>query len=77
MAEIYTHNETASLVDCFESLLERKGIVVPDDDRTGESSESCLYGVTYSDLLDEVELMVIDLLKRAESRARIKKFVFE
>ena len=77
MAKIFTHNEAADIIECFEHILEKNGIKIPDSDRTGEQTEACLCGESYSELLDEVELMLIDLLKRAGTKAKIKKFVFQ
>lgn len=48
------------LLDIFEEMLERKGITIPDEDRTGEESEARLYGMTYATLEDDIS----DLLRR-------------
>lgn len=42
------------LVHDFEDLLEKHGIVIPDDDRTGAEGEAPIYGVTYGNLVDGV-----------------------
>lgn len=42
------------ILDVFEKVLESKGISIPDEDRTGDESEACLYGITYGTLEDEV-----------------------
>ena len=36
-------------------MLESKGIMIPDEDRTGEESEACLYGMTYAELENTIE----------------------
>ena len=49
---------SASICDVFENLLDNHGIKIPDDDRTGDGSEACLYGTVYS----EVENSVTEIL---------------
>lgn len=61
--KIYTHNIAADLVELFEDVLDRHDIKIPDDDRTGDETEGCLYGQTYSDLLDETEICLIEAIK--------------
>lgn len=36
-------------------MLENKGISIPDEDRMGNESEACLYGMTYADLENAIE----------------------
>ena len=43
------------ILDVFEEMLEKKGIMIPDEDRTGYASEACLYGMTYADLENAIE----------------------
>ena len=33
---------------------EDKDISIPDEDRTGDESEACLYGMTYAELENEI-----------------------
>lgn len=42
------------ILDIFEDMLEEKGIIIPDEDRTGKDGEACLYGTTYANLEDEI-----------------------
>ena len=42
------------ILDVVEEMLENKGIRIPDEDRTGEESEACLYGMTYAELENEI-----------------------
>ena len=42
------------ILDIFEDMLEEKGIMIPDEDRTGDEGEACLYGMTYANLEDEI-----------------------
>jgi hypothetical protein len=43
------------ILDVFEEMLESKGIPIPDEDRIGEESEACIYGMTYADLENAIE----------------------
>ena len=43
------------ILDIIEEMLESKGILIPDEDRTGDESEACLYGMTYADLENTIE----------------------
>lgn len=45
---------SASICDVFENLLDKHGIKIPDEDRTGDESEACLYGSVYSEVEDSV-----------------------
>lgn len=48
LASIGKHRGVAiRILDIFEEMLESKGISIPDEDRTGEESEACLYGTTH------------------------------
>ena len=38
----------------FEELLDKEGIKIPSEDRTGEKEEACLYGVEYYELEDSI-----------------------
>lgn len=45
---------SVEIVELFEELLEKHNITIPDEDRTGDEGEARLYGMTYSDLEDDV-----------------------
>lgn len=56
LASIGKHRGVAiRILDIFEEMLERKGFIIPDEDRTGDESEACLYGMTYADLENTIE----------------------
>ena len=56
LASIGKHRGVAiRILDIFEEMLENKGISIPDEDRTGEESEACLYGMTYADSENTIE----------------------
>ena len=42
------------ILDMFENLLDEHGIVIPDEDRTGDEGEACLYGMTYCALQEGI-----------------------
>jgi hypothetical protein len=42
------------IMDCFEELLEEKGIDIPSSDREGECDEARIYGKEYYDLEDKI-----------------------
>lgn len=55
LASVGKHRGLAiRILDIFEEMLENKGISIPDEDRTGDESEACLYGMTYANLEDEI-----------------------
>ena len=60
LASIGKHRGVAiRRLDIFEEMLESKGISIPDEDRMGDESEACLYGMTYADL----EIAIEELLR--------------
>lgn len=71
--QIYTHDEAMLLIEMFENILIRYNISVPspeDDDRDPDDYLG-LYGSTYSDLLDTVEIRLISLLNRHTPSSQI------
>ena len=62
--EIYPRSIAEAVVEIFEDVLDANGIMVPDDTRRGDEGESCLYGNTYFSVLDQVETLVLESLKR-------------
>lgn len=63
---IYTRDEAMLIVEMFENVLDTYNIKVPspEDDEREPDNEAKLYGSAYSDLLDNVEESLIDLLDR-------------
>jgi hypothetical protein len=49
-----TRGVAIMILDIFEEMLEKKGVMIPDEDRTGDEGEACLYGMTYANLEDEI-----------------------
>lgn len=61
LASVGKHRGVAiRILDIIEEMLENKGISIPDEDRTGDESEACLYGMTYAELENEI----VELLGR-------------
>lgn len=63
MKTIYTHNIATDIIECFEDLLEEKDITIPDDDREENEGEARIYGMTFANLLSDVESIIVQLLK--------------
>ena len=57
---------SVEIVELFEEVLDKHGIIVPDEDRTGDESEACLYGTTYYDLEDDVLSVLCRLILRVQ-----------
>lgn len=59
LASIGKHRGVAiRILDVFEEMLERKGVMIPDEDRLGEKSEACIYGMAYADLAERIEKLL-------------------
>ncbi len=57
---------SVAIVELFEDILEKHDITIPDEDRTGDESEARLYGMTYSNLEDEVLHTLCKLVLRVK-----------
>ena len=56
LASVGKHRGVAiRILDIVEEMLENKGISIPDEERTGDESEACLYGMTYAELENAIE----------------------
>jgi hypothetical protein len=51
-----------TILDMFEGMLGEKGIMITDDDRTGDEGEACLYGTTYGNLEDEIYTLLCEYI---------------
>ena len=76
---IYTRNAAADIVGFIEDILISYGIKVPspEDDERDSEDDLGFYGTTYSNILDEVEGMLIELLERAKPGVNIITDEFE
>lgn len=63
---IYTHDTAALVVEIFEDLLTANNIHIPspEDNKRDPDDQDGLYGSVYSDLLDSVENILIEQLKK-------------
>ena len=70
---IYTRDEAVPIVEMFESVLDTYNIKVPspEDDEREPDNEAKLYGSVYSDLLDNVEASLIELLEKHDEDTEI------
>lgn len=76
--KIYTHDLATEIVDMFDDMLVAHGIKVPspeDDDRE-EDNEAALYGSTYSDLMDNVEALLIEMLDKKAEGAEVISYEY-
>lgn len=78
MNKIFTHDEAMLIVEMFEYVLDKYDIIVPspEDDEKEDDNEAALYGSTYSDLLDEVEEKLIELLKKHKPDTEVVEYEF-
>lgn len=70
---IYTRDEAVLIVEMFENVLDTYNIKVPspEDDEREPDNEAKLYGSVYSDLLDNVEASLIELLEKHDEDTEI------
>lgn len=70
---IYTRDEAMLIVEMFENVLDTYNIKVPspEDDEREPDNEAKLYGSVYSDLLDNVEASLIELLEKHDEDTEI------
>lgn len=70
---IYTRDEAVLIVEMFESVLDTYNIKVPspEDDEREPDNEAKLYGSVHSDLLDNVEASLIELLEKHDEDTEI------
>ena len=57
-----TRGIAIAILDMFEDMLDEKGVMIPDEDRTGEEGEACLYGMTYADLEDQIVALLCEYI---------------
>ena len=67
--KIYTHDEAAWIVDRLEEVLSKYDIYVPspEDDEREPDNMVGLYGSTYSDLFDEIEDRIKNIIARVKN----------
>lgn len=73
---IFTHTEAANIVELFEDLLDRFGIDIPDPDRDKSENPARLYGMTYFDLVFDVEQIIIKILEKKSQGSNVVNYIF-
>jgi hypothetical protein len=58
------------ILDEFEEMLVRKGIMIPSEDREGREEEACIYGTEYYELEDAITDILIDETRPRRNGAR-------
>ena len=73
LGPIYIRQETANILEMFDDLLFEHGIKIPspEDDEREESNGAALYGSVYSDLFDEIEFILTELVEEAKDGTEI------
>ena len=79
--KLYTRPFAADIVSLFENLLDAHDIIIPSpedsDGRFDDGNSAPIYGTTYSDLVDEIEQIIVDMLGHYDSEAEIISFVYD
>ena len=75
---IYTHDEATRIIAMFEDILEKHNICVPsqEDDEREEENMVGLYGSTYSELLDEVEEKLIEIINDCKNGCEVIQYEY-
>ena len=75
---VYTHDEASRIIELFEDILSNNDIIIPspEDDEKEEDNEAVLYGSVYSELLDNVEYILVEVAKRIKSGAGVVSYEY-
>ena len=76
--DVFTHDEAARIVEAFEDVLEHYEVTLPsdEDDERDETNTARLYGSTYSELLDYIEYLLIEMLEKYDACNSFKAGTF-
>ena len=69
--EIKIKNISVAICDLFETVLKEHDIYIPDEARTGDESEACLYGTAYYDLEESITKVLVKLAEEIKSNPSI------
>lgn len=61
--KVAVRDAAGDILEMVENVLDRYGIHVPDEDQTLDENNACLYGMTYSLLMDSIASVVADIVK--------------
>lgn len=79
--KLYTRPFAAEIVYLFEKLLDEHGIIIPSpedsDGRFDYVNFAPIYGTTYSDLADEIERILVNMLRHYDTETEIISFVYD
>ena len=64
MSIVKVRKVALDICELFEDLLETHNIDIPDEDREGDECEARIYGMTYSELEDNVRDILIDFAEK-------------
>jgi hypothetical protein len=56
------------ILDEFEEMLDRKGIMIPSEDREGREEEACIYGTEYYELEDVITDILVEETRPGSKR---------
>ena len=56
------------IMDEFEEMLDRKGIMIPSEDREGWEEEACIYGTEYYELEDVITDILVEETRPCSKR---------
>ena len=57
---------SVDIVELFEDILDKYDIDIPDIDRTGDETEARIYGMTYSNLEEDVVTILRELVNNVK-----------
>lgn len=52
------------IIDEFNEVLEKHGIMIPSDDREGDKTEAPIYGIVYCQLENSITEMIEEFVKK-------------
>ena len=65
--ELHIRHISGYIVEVFEDILYEHGIIIPDDDRTGDEGEAPIYGCTYAEVEDSVTEILVQVVEDARA----------
>lgn len=70
--KVAVRDAAGDILEMVESVLDRYDIRVPDEDQTLDENNACLYGMTYSLLMDSIVSVVADIVKNVNPEYAIE-----
>ena len=71
--KVYTHDESSRIIELFEDILIENEIVIPspEDEEKEVDNFAALYGSVYSNLMDNIEEILIDIINRVKNGGKV------